>query len=81
MKAIELSAQFLLSNGPVVETQAISEIYRKAKDLNTAMKEPSKSIFERLGKFLPICQIYINHKAYILEDRLNEATRAIKDIY
>ena len=74
LKAIGLSAQFLLSNGPVVETQAISEIYRKAKDLNTAMKEPSKSIFERLGKFLPICQIYINHKVYILEDRLNEAT-------
>ena len=77
LKAIEISAQFLLSNGLVVEIHAIPSIYKKARGLNTAMKEPSKSISERLGKFLPVSQIYINHKAYILEDRRNEATRAI----
>lgn len=72
--------EFILENGPLVPTENVIKMYRDLKNLPTETKMKSKSMFEIINRHLPICHVYLNNKAFILENRLKEVIESMQDI-
>ena len=80
INAVIMAGEFIKEHGPLVKTQDVSRAYRQSKSLTTDVKEMSKSFFEKLTKYLPICQVYINGFGYLVEDRLTEVVVQAQEV-
>eukprot|EP00112_Aurelia_sp_Birch-Aquarium-sp1_P021266 Seg568.7 transcript_id=Seg568.7/GoldUCD/mRNA.D3Y31 product=Vertnin protein_id=Seg568.7/GoldUCD/D3Y31 len=68
--AIAKCGEYIMQQGPIVETQKLVGVYRKELSLAADVKTMSLTFFETISKHLPVCQIYLGKNAYLLEDRL-----------
>ncbi len=41
----------------------------------------SYRIFEKISQYLPICQVYISGRAYILEDRFSDIFSTVETVF
>ena len=80
LEALKIVAAYLTNVEPIVKTQKINDILSKEQTKHKK-KEKSYRIFERVSKFLPVCQVYINGVAYILADRSLEIFSVISHLH
>ncbi len=81
LEGIAKAGEFLIEKGSIVATQKVSQVYRETKDLSVNVNEMSKSLFEKMCRHLPICQVYINGRAYLIEDRLTDIVEVTEKIF
>ncbi len=72
--------QYIREEGPIVSTQDVGRFYYKAKNEHEFSQPTSSSIFEILSKHLNILQVYINGKAYIIENYHNNVKALLHTI-
>lgn len=70
LEAVKACVMYLNHKGPLVETQKLISVYRQNLSMSQDTKTMSITFFEMVARYLSICQIYLNNKAYIIEDRL-----------
>ncbi len=60
--------QYIKEEGPIVATQKVGRFYYETKGERDFSQVTSSSIFETVSKYMNVLQIYINGKAYIIEN-------------
>ena len=82
--AIKAVAMFLMEYGPIISTQLAGKVHRDSKNefLNNletkSEKRTSSSLFFKFSRHLDIQQIYIQGKAYIVENRVKNVEHLVK---
>ena len=69
LQAIVAVGKYIVANGPLVSTQVAGQCYMKEKSLSE--KKYSMEFYEIFSKHLNLAQVYIFHKAYLIENSKN----------
>lgn len=80
LKALIKTAEYFLVTGPIVKTQDLFKVYHKEKSSSNSVHRKSKEVYEMLHRYFPVCQVYVNNVAYIIEDKYNEVIAALQTI-
>ena len=66
LRAILAVGRFIVLHGPLVNTQDAGQCYMKEKNLNE--KKTSMEFYEIFSKHLNLAQVYMFHRAYLIEN-------------
>ena len=69
LTAILKVAEHILKYGPVVPTQQLVRVYRETKGQNETSSVRPASFFQTISRHLNLMQVYLNGRAFIVENR------------